>query len=85
VYAGDPVKSIQIRDVPEEVHASLRAKAATAGLSLSEYLLREVTNVARRPSMSEVLKRASRRDWGVPPGTAVDALRRLRDDGPEDR
>jgi len=79
------VKSIQIRDVPEEVHASLRAKAATAGLSLSEYLLREVTNVAGRPSMSEVLKRASRRDWGVPPGTAVDALRRLRDDGPEDR
>jgi plasmid stability protein len=78
------VKSIQIRDVPEEVHASLRAKAATAGLSLSEYLLREVTNVARRPSMSEVLKRESNREWGVPPGTAVNALRQLRDHDPED-
>jgi plasmid stability protein len=76
------VKSIQIRDVPEEVHASLRAKAATAGLSLSEYLLREATKIASRPSMSEVLKRAAKREWGVPPGTAVDALRQLRGDEP---
>jgi hypothetical protein len=58
------VKSIQIRDVPEEVHASPRAKAATAGLSLSEYLLREATKIASLPPMSEVLKRASNREWG---------------------
>jgi hypothetical protein len=84
------MKSIQIRDVPDEVHASLRAKvlsakAATAGLSLSEYLLREATKIASRPSMSEVLKRVPQREWGVPPGTAVDALRHLREDGPERR
>jgi plasmid stability protein len=77
------VKSIQIRDVPDEVHASLRAMAATAGLSLSEYLLREATKIASRPSMSEVLKRASRREWGVPPGSAVEVLRGLRDDEAE--
>ncbi|HSH61453.1 MAG TPA: hypothetical protein VK988_17785 [Acidimicrobiales bacterium] len=79
------MKSIQIRDVPEEVHASLRAKAAAAGLSLSEYLLRETTKIASRPSMSEVLKRASNREWGIPPGTAVDTLRQLRDDDPAHR
>lgn len=60
------LKSIQIRDVPEQVHASLRAKAATAGLSLSEYLLWEVTKIASRPSTPEVLKRAAKREWGSP-------------------
>ena len=74
------VRSIQIRAVPDDVHASLRAKAASAGLSLSEYLLGEVTRIAGRPSLSEVLKRATERDWGVPPGRAAQAVRELRDD-----
>ncbi len=74
------MKSIQIRDVPDDVHASLRAKAAAARLSLSEYLLREATLIASRPPVADVLKRASEREWGVPPGRAVEALRRLRDD-----
>ena len=74
------MRSIQIRAVPDDVHASLRAKAAAAGLSLSEYLLAEVTRIAARPSVSEVLKRASDRDWGVPPGRGAEAVRQLRDD-----
>jgi hypothetical protein len=74
------VKTIQIREVPDEVHAAFRARAAMAGLSLSEYLLREATKIAERPEIAEVLKRAERRDWGVARGRAVEVLRQLRDE-----
>lgn len=86
-HAGDAVDSrgvstIQIRDVPEEVHAALRSKAAAAGLSLSEYMLREAIRVAERPAIADVLRRNDRREWGVAPGEAVAVLRRIRDGEP---
>jgi preprotein translocase subunit Sss1 len=46
-------KMIQIRHVPEDVHARLKARAAAAGMSLSDYLLREITDLARRPTWEE--------------------------------
>jgi plasmid stability protein len=46
---------IQIRNVPEELHRSLKARAAREGLSLSDYLLREIRAVAARPTLEEVL------------------------------
>jgi plasmid stability protein len=46
---------IHIRDLPEEVHRALRVKAAQAGLSLSEYLRRELESLANRVSVDEVL------------------------------
>ena len=73
--------TIQIREVPIDVHASLRDHAAAAGLSLSEFMLREATKIAGRPPMSEVLRRASTKAWGVAPGVAVAELRALRDEG----
>ena len=73
-------KTIQIRDVPDDVHAELRARAATARLSLSEYMLRECTRIAERPVIADVLRRASRREWGVAPGEAVAVLRVMRND-----
>jgi plasmid stability protein len=48
---------IQIRNVPEEIHRALKVKAAKAGMTLSDFLLREVTHVAARPSVEEVLER----------------------------
>ena len=71
--------TIQIRDVPSDVHASLRDHAAAAGLSLSEFMLREATKIAQRPELSEVLRRATTKTWGVAPGVAVATLRELRD------
>ena len=44
---------IQIRNVPEDVHRKLKSRAA-AGTSLSEYVLREVTRVARTPTPEEL-------------------------------
>jgi antitoxin FitA len=45
---------IQIRHVPEDVHARLKARAAAAGMSLSDYLLREITFLASRPTWQEI-------------------------------
>jgi len=45
-------KSIQIRNVPDEIHRELKARAARASMSLSEYLLREIERVATLPSFA---------------------------------
>ena len=58
-------KTIQVRDVPEDLHAELRARAIAAGTSLSDYLLGELERVARRSDNAEVLLRAAQRDWSV--------------------
>jgi plasmid stability protein len=52
---------IQIRNVPEDVHRTLKVRAAAAGTSLSEYVLREVTRVARSPTPEELDERIQAR------------------------
>lgn len=53
-YAA-PMATIQIRDVPEDVHRRYRARAAAAGMSLQEYLLAELVEGARLLSPAEVV------------------------------
>ena len=53
-------KMIQIRNVPEALHRKLKARAAEAGMSLSDYLLREMRKTAERPTMEELLERLKR-------------------------
>lgn len=48
---------IQIRNVPEALHRRLKARAAMAGLSLSDLLLREIAAVADTPSADELRAR----------------------------
>lgn len=48
---------VQIRNVPADVHRVLRTRAAQEGLSLSDYVLREVTRLARRPTAQELVAR----------------------------
>jgi plasmid stability protein len=52
---------LQIRNVPEETHRTLKARAATRGQSLNAYLLELVTREAERPTAAEVLARAASR------------------------
>jgi plasmid stability protein len=73
-------KAIQIRDVPEDVHAVLRSRAAGAGMSMSEYLRSELINMAARPTLDEVLARAQARPGGVPTHVIVDTIREMRGD-----
>jgi len=54
-------KMIQIRNVPDEVHRQVKARAALAGMSLSDYLLQQVERSLEVPPVEEVLERLSRR------------------------
>ena len=56
--------SIQIKDVPADVHAVLRERAANAHQSLQEYLLTQLIAQARRPTLDEVLDEAARNATG---------------------
>ena len=70
---------IQIRNVPDPVHRRLKAQAALEGLSLSEYLLREVRRVAERPTMSELRERLATRSPVKPRVGPARAVRAERD------
>ncbi|MPZ64668.1 MAG: hypothetical protein GEU83_03830 [Pseudonocardiaceae bacterium] len=50
-------KLLQIRDVPEDVHRTLKARAAEAGQSLSEFVRQELARVATRPTEQELARR----------------------------
>ena len=71
-------KMIQIRNVPDEVHQALKIRAAKEGMSLSDFLRREVTRVAARPSLDEILERIRRRGPIGEPFDSVAAVRELR-------
>jgi antitoxin FitA len=73
------VKTIQVRNVPDDVHRELRTRAAASGVSLSDFALGELERVARRPAVSDLLARARSRAGGVKTGDIVDAVRSGRD------
>jgi plasmid stability protein len=69
---------IQLRHVPDDLHRTLKARAALEGLSLSDYLLQEVRRVAERPTLAELRRRLAHRAPVVPrvlPARAVRAER----------
>jgi hypothetical protein len=63
-------KTITIRHVPDEVRNELAARAARAGQSLQEFMLGEVTRLASKPSMDELIARI--RDDKRQAGTVID-------------
>jgi plasmid stability protein len=78
-------KMIQIRNVPDELHRTLKVRAAKAGMTLSDYLLSEIEQVAKKPTMQEWLERVGSREpveVDEPPEVII---RRMRDaDDPRD-
>lgn len=50
---------VQIRNVPTELHRRLKARAALEGMSMSDYVLREIGKSLERPTRAEVLERLS--------------------------
>lgn len=73
------VKTIQIRNVPDDVHRELRTRAAASGVSLSDYALGELQRVARQPAVGDVLRRAGQRSGGAEVAAIVSAVRAGRD------
>ena len=72
-------KMIQIRHVPSELHRKLKARAALAGMSLSDYLLDEVRRIAERPTLAEMKARLARLSPVVPDVPAAQAVREERE------
>jgi plasmid stability protein len=72
---------VQIRDVPEEAHRTLKARAALAGTSLSEYLRAELVQVASRPTPEELVARVRAREPVERDEPTAASVRRLRDAG----
>jgi len=73
-------KMIQVRDVPESVHSILKARAATEGMSLSDFIKRELAHVAERPTMREWLERTQQAKPIPMKQTAAQIIRELRDE-----
>jgi antitoxin FitA len=69
---------IQIRNVPDALHRELKSRAALAGMSLSDYLLREIRQVAEQPTLDEMrarLEHLPQVDLSLTPAEAVRAER----------
>lgn len=54
-------KMIQLRNVPDNLHRTLKARAAMAGMSLSDYLLSEIKELEERPTLAELRERLHKR------------------------
>ena len=74
-------KTIQIRDIDDEVYAGLRRRAAEEGMSVPELLRAEATRLAARPSIASWLASTRRRSSAVGATAVLQALDELRDAG----
>ncbi len=71
---------IQLRNVPDALHRSLKARAAMAGMSLSDYLLAEIKEIAERPTLAELRDRLHTRK---PVRLPLDTARLVREEREE--
>ena len=72
--------SVQIKNVPPDVHRVLKRRAAEEGMSLQEYLLAKLTEDARQPTTKEFWERVGQRTGGhISLKEAVDYIRAERD------
>jgi len=67
---------IRIRNVPDALHRRLNSRAALAGMSLSDYLLNEIREVAMRPTLEELRARLERRSKVTLSASPADRQRR---------
>ena len=79
MYAARMSRMIQVRNVPDSMHRTLKARAAMAGMSLSDFLLAEMRALAERPTIAELRERLHRRSRVAAGTSAADAVRRERD------
>lgn len=72
-------KMIQLRNVPDELHRKLKARAAASGQSLSDFLIAEIRNIAERPTPAEIRYRLAQRAPAKVRESAARAVRAERD------
>lgn len=75
-------KMIQIRNVPDELHREIKMRAAAAGMSMSDYIKRELSRKRRKSTIKEIGARSRGRSAGSTLTTQkiVDIIRESRGD-----
>ncbi len=76
-------KTVQIRDMDDEVYAALARRAADAGLTVPDLLRREAARLASRPTVDEWLERTRRRPSAVSRAEVIEALDEIRGEWPD--
>ena len=71
--------SLQIRNVPDDLHRRLMARAALEGQSLSEYALTELRRAMQRPTRRELADRVAAFERIAVSESSADAVRSERD------
>jgi plasmid stability protein len=72
-------KMVQIRNVPTDLHRRLKARAAIEGMSMSDYVLRELRKALDRPTREEILERLRRQPVRRLGRSAAEVIREARD------
>lgn len=80
-----PPRTVQIRNVPDDVYRKLKSRAALAGMSLPEYLLAEMRRSLERPTRQELLERLEGQTAGRVRKTPTQIVRSERDRSYRDR
>jgi len=70
---------IQVRDVPEHVHRTLKSRAAREGMSLSDFLKKELARATERPTLQEWLERTQQAKPILAKTSPAQVIRDLRD------
>jgi plasmid stability protein len=70
---------LQVRSVPTDLHRRLKARAAMEGMSMSDFVLREVRKALERPMREEILARLQARPVRQVRSRAADVIRAERD------
>ena len=78
-HAKNMSKMVQIRNVPDALHRTLKIRAAASGHTLSDYLLAELERLAARPTREEMLARIHRRTRVTLKTPAAAVIRKERD------
>jgi len=76
-------KTVQIRDIDDDVYAALARRAADSGLTVPDLLRREAARLASRPSVDEWLERTRRRPSRISRSEVVEALDEIRGEWPD--
>jgi plasmid stability protein len=69
------MKTIQVRNVPDELHRAIKVRAAQEGLSITDYVRRELERLVSRPSMKEVLARIKEQEPVLGGPSSADLIR----------
>jgi plasmid stability protein len=76
-------KTVQIRDIDDDVYVALKRRAAEEGISVPELLKREAARLAARPSVREWLERTRRRSSTISSTEVIEALDEVRGEWPD--